>query len=256
MASVQDQDIDDRASYRTTLLHCFQHNGLLDQKGVPHPLLILQDFYRLMASEWVTVHTYLERDLSTIEWRLENEKNAKLEVLESFLEHLFIFRRRIVKYGRLLDEQLQSIVTGHPISWNNGHASIEYTKQMLAADFAHVQRLFNANTTRINQIFSIIMPLISIRDGKASIVQNRRLGFLTALATVLLPFNAVAATLAIPSPYGPGKEGFWVFWAASGVVCTVVLVSFLVYGVVFDSGARNETRKATRRQSTPGVLIQ
>src|SRR5215469_7805458 len=139
MPSVQDRDIDDRASYRTTLLHCFRHNGLLDQKGIPHPLLILQDFYRLVASEWVAVHTYLERDLGTIEWRLENEKNAKLEVLESFLEHLFTFRRRIFKYGRLLDEQLQSIVTDHPITWDGGQTSIEHTKQMLAADFAHVQ---------------------------------------------------------------------------------------------------------------------
>jgi Mg2+ and Co2+ transporter CorA len=172
---------------------------------------------------------YLERDLSTIEWRLENEKNAKLEVLESFLERLFTFRRRIFKYGRLLDEQLQSILTDHPATWDGGQSSIEHAKQMLAADFAHVQRLFNANATRINQIFSIVMPLISIRDGKASIAQNRSLGLLTVLATVLLPFNAVAAILAIPSPYGPGGDGFWVFWAASGVV---VLVSFLVYGVV------------------------
>ena len=244
MSSVQYRD-DDWASYRTTLLHCFRHNGLLDQEGIPPPLLLLQDLYRLVASEWVAVHTYLERDLSTIEWRLENEKNTKLAVLESFLEHLFIFRRRISKYGRLLDEQLQSILMDHPVTWDGEQSSVEHIKQMLAADFTHVQRLFNANAMRINQIFGIIMPLISIRDGKASIAQNRSLGFLTALATVLLPFNAVAAILAIPSPYGPGREGFWVFWAASGVVCIVVLVSFLVYGVVFGSGAKNETRKAT-----------
>jgi Mg2+ and Co2+ transporter CorA len=249
MSSVQDRDLDDRASYRTTLLHCFRHNGLLDQEGIPYPLLLLQDLYRLVASEWVAMHTYMERDLSTIEWRLENEKNIKLEVLESFLGHLFTFRRRTFKYGRLLDEQLQSILTDHPVTWDGGQSSIEHAKQMLAADFVHVQRLFNANTTRINQIFSIIMPLISIRDSRASIAQNRNLGFLTALATVLLPFNAVAATLAIPSPYGPGGEGFWVFWAASSVVCIVVLVSFLVYGVVFNSRAKNETTKATRRQS-------
>jgi Mg2+ and Co2+ transporter CorA len=204
--------------------------------------LVLQDLYRIVASEWVTVHTYLERDLSTIEWQLENKKNAKLEVLELFLEHLFTFRRRIFKYGRLLDEQLQSILTDHPVTWNSGESSIEHVEQMLAADFTHVKRLFNANATRINQIFGIIMPLISIRDGKASIVQNRSLGFLTGLAMVLLPFSTVATILAIPSPHGPGGDHFWIFWVASSVVCTVVLVSLLVYGVVFKSGAKNATR--------------
>jgi Mg2+ and Co2+ transporter CorA len=237
MSSPKDRDVDARTSYRTTLLHCFRHNGLLNQKGIPHPLQLLLDLYRLVASEWVVVHTYLERDLSTIEWRLENEKNVRLEVLESFLAQLFIFRRRIFKYGRLLHKQLQTILTDHPVSWDDtsgqSSSSTEQIKQLLTADFKHVQQLSNTNASRINQIVAIIIPLISIRDGKAAMAQNRNLGFLTTLATVLLPFNAIAAILAVPRPYGPGGEGFWVFWVASIVVCVVVLVSFLVYRVLF-----------------------
>jgi Mg2+ and Co2+ transporter CorA len=89
---------------------------------------------------------------------------------------------------------------------------------------------------------------VFFRDDKASIAENRSLGFLTVLATVLNLFNAVAAILAIPSPYGPRGKAFWVFWTASGFVCIVVLASLLIYSVMFNREAKYETRKAARRQ--------
>jgi hypothetical protein len=244
MSSAHTVSIDDRASYRSTLLHCLRNSGFLDQEGVPAPLQISRDLYRLVASEWVVVHTYIERDLNSIGWRLEHEKDARLEVLESFLDHLFIFLRRISIYEKLIDELVQSILTSHPVAWLTEQPSIENTKKILAADFSHVQTLFKADSIRINQIFGIIMPLITIRDGKASIAQNRSLGYLTSLATILLPFNAVAAILAIPVPYGPKGEDFWVFWVAAGVVCALVLTTFLVHGAGLNSRENNTTHQS------------
>jgi Mg2+ and Co2+ transporter CorA len=249
MSSIHSLDIDDRASYRTTLLHCLRHNGLLDQSGIPGHSMLLQDLYRLIASEWVAVHMYLERDLSTIEWRLEVEKAARLEILELFLDQLLVFRRRTLMYSRLIEEQMRTISTGDPKSWDGGRPSIDHAKQMLISDFAHVQRLFNPNITRINQVISIIMPLISIRDGKVSTAQNHRLGFLTAIATVLLPFNVVSTILAIPSPYGPRGENFWVFWTASGVGSIMGLASFLLYSWVFNSRTKDGMGKAKKSGS-------
>jgi hypothetical protein len=249
MSSAHANSIDGRASYRATLLHCLRNSGILDQEGVPAQLQLSRDLYRLVASEWVVVHTYIERDLNSIAWRLEHEKDARLEVLESFLDHLFIFLRRISIYGKLIDELVQTIMTSHPVAWPTGQPSVENTKELLAADFAHVQNLFKADATRINQIFGIIMPLISIRDGKASIAQNRSLGYLTSLATILLPFNAVAAILAIPVPYGPKGDDFWVFWVAAGVLCALVLITFLIQGAVLKSRDNKETHHSTRAKS-------
>lgn len=135
------------------------------------------------------MHTYLERDLSSIEWRLENEKNPELEVLESFLEHLFTFRRRIFRYQGLLNELLSSIKETPTDSGSSTTPSTRETQELLIIDCRHVQTLFKRNAMRVNQILGIIIPLISIRDGKSSILQNRKLGLLTALATILLPFN-------------------------------------------------------------------
>jgi len=146
-------------------------------------------------------------------------------------------------YTRLLDESLRIISTDHPVNWDSEESSIECNKQILVADFTHVHRLFDEDAARIEQIFSVIMPLISICDGKASIAQNRSIGFLTAFATILLPLNAVAAILAILSPYGLKGEGFWIFWAASAIVRFVVLGSFLVYGFVLNKSVKNSSAK-------------
>jgi hypothetical protein len=101
------ENIDSRESYKSSLVYCLKLNEIAKEKGVPHQLVILQDLYRIIASEWVTVNTYVERDLNTIEWRLENDRNLGLEDFEKFLGKLFILRRRVGKYKILVDEQLE-----------------------------------------------------------------------------------------------------------------------------------------------------
>jgi Mg2+ and Co2+ transporter CorA len=237
MFSSEHRAVDDRMSYRTTLVHSFQQNGILTQKGIPTVLFLLYDLYRLILSEWVAVHIYIERDLNTIEWRLETERDAKLEVLESFLQQLIVLKRRIFKYQKLLDEKYQSILSNHRPIWDMEFSSHAPTKQMLEADFLHVEKLCNSNATRVNQILSIIIPLISIRDGKATISQNRTLGYLTILATFLLPFNAIAAILAIPKPYGPNGDQFWIFWISS-VAISIAIASILLSSLLFKAGRK------------------
>jgi Mg2+ and Co2+ transporter CorA len=56
---------------------------------------------------------------------------------------------------------------------------------------------------------------MSVREGEESVKQNDNLTFLTLVATFVLPFNAVAAVLAIQTRYGPENEDFWVFWLVS-----------------------------------------
>jgi len=34
----------------------------------------MESVYRVMAAEWMVVHTYLVRDINTVEWRLQDER--------------------------------------------------------------------------------------------------------------------------------------------------------------------------------------
>lgn len=100
------KNLDSRDTYLSSLVHCLDWNPALRVDAVPGPLVILQDLYCIIASEWIAVNAYVERDLNTIEYRLEHEK-GHLDGFESFLKRLFIMRHRTQKFENLVNEQLQ-----------------------------------------------------------------------------------------------------------------------------------------------------
>ncbi|MCJ1245573.1 hypothetical protein MMC30_002777 [Trapelia coarctata] len=244
-----EKDICVRNTYHSSLVHCLKWNPILQVSAIPEPLAILQDLCRIIASEWIAVNTYIERDLNTIEWRLETDKRATLEVFESFLKKLFIMRRRINKYESLVSEQLQSCVSHSPISWllsspspgTSPNSIASTTPQASAAlssdqvsyamenDLKQVQQLIHRNSDRIMQSIALITSLMSVRGGKTSITQNKTLGFLTALATLALPFNTIAAIVAIQTDYGPTGNNFGMFWAWAGGAWVALLILFFIF---------------------------
>lgn len=90
--------VDARVSYANTVFHC-----LTSINGIPSPLTILQPIYRIMASEWIVVTAYLERDLNALEWRFEHTTPDDL-ALEFFLKQLSIMRRWARKYEALVND--------------------------------------------------------------------------------------------------------------------------------------------------------
>jgi Mg2+ and Co2+ transporter CorA len=206
--------------------------------GIPHPLVILQDLYRIIASEWIAVTTYIERDLNTIEWRLEADENVTLETYESFLGKLFILRRRIGKYKSLVDEQLELCRNQMPEGWGNSTTTTE-ASIAIQNDLEQVQQLIGRNAQSVD----LITTMMSVREGETAINQNERLGFLTVVATVVLPFNAVAAVLAIQTEYGPGQMKFWFFWVAAVAACLFIWLVFVLYRLTVYTRTQIRSRR-------------
>ncbi|KAK4097856.1 hypothetical protein N658DRAFT_561457 [Parathielavia hyrcaniae] len=82
--------------------------------------------------------------------------------------------------------------------------------------------LVTRNAERVAQLVELLISVMSVREAGLSVRQNETLTFLALVATFALPFNAVAAVLAVQTRFGPEGELFWVFWVAS--LCTWALV--------------------------------
>lgn len=208
-------------------------------KNVPHPLEILQDLYHIIASEWITINTYIERDLNTIAWQLETEKPLSLDKLEGFLEQLFILRRRIFRYQSLVDEQLEIYRKQMPRSWDCSNNTLHGVYLAIQDDLEQVQQAIGRNVDRISDSRELITSFMSVRAAEMSLLQNETLRFLTIVATVALPFNLVAAILAMQTEYGPGQGKFWIFWTTSLATFLCVWAGFGIYKVV--TGIRRKT---------------
>jgi len=245
--TVEAKDVVPRASCQSSLIHCLRYNTNVQVKGVPSPMILLQDLCRVIASEWFTVNTYIERDINTIDWRLEQESALSPETFENFLQKLYTMRRRITKYQMLVTNLLESIRThdrnlAHIKQTNSHHQLNNEVLLDIEKDFAKVLEQMSNNASRISTSVSLITSLMSVQSSFYSLRLNERLGFLTGLATVILPLNIVAAILAIQGDYGPGGTKFWVFWISAVLACIAIFAVFIVYHwilpVKFSSGAK------------------
>ncbi|KAF5585619.1 translation initiation factor eIF-2B subunit delta [Fusarium subglutinans] len=160
-----------------------------------HPLVVTQAVARIIASEWISTSAYIERDLNTLEWRLENDEPGMI-ILESFLKKLFILRRQIRKYQGLVDEQSQLFRKYLPHAWITTYSpTTEKARAYMEGDFEQVRSTILDNAARLSDTLGLVTSMIQIRKGEQSAKQNDRLSFLTVIATVVLPSNALAAIL-------------------------------------------------------------
>ncbi|ORX95512.1 hypothetical protein BCR34DRAFT_619900 [Clohesyomyces aquaticus] len=203
-----------RDTYLTSLLHSFQANEQL-QQDAPSPIAILQDVYRIVASEWIAVSTYLERDLNAIEWQLEaKDKTPDLDLLEERLKSLFIMRRRNRKYKALVDEQLQLRFPTHWTGAGPAAAATDSVRAAMEADFKQVQ------------------DLIYVGDSGEEVKHAEpEAHFSHYFGGNRASFNTLGAILGMQTDYAPEKA-HWHFFlrlsfgAAGGIITVYLFVVF------------------------------
>ncbi|KAF2254407.1 hypothetical protein BU26DRAFT_137672 [Trematosphaeria pertusa] len=219
-------EIDTRNTYTESFIHCLKRNPHLCRQQ-PSPVVIIQDLYRIIASEWVAVNAYLERDLNAIEWRLERG-TANISTLDIFLEQIFVMRRRTRKYESLIDNHVH---VNLPTHWLDPSEPSSSAADAISSDFQQVRDLIQRNNERIAQTVSLITSLMSVIEGKRATDLNRRLTILAIVATVAVPFNVFAAVFGMQTEYAPGGEKFGVFlWSATGTV-GALMVCYLASSV-------------------------
>jgi Mg2+ and Co2+ transporter CorA len=88
-----------------------------------------------------------------------------------------------------------------------------------------VEQLIAQNSSRISENLKLITSVMTVREGGMLIKQSQTLGVLTFVATVVLPFNLVAAIPGMQTGYEysqpqsggsePSQKKPWIFWVAS-----------------------------------------
>jgi Mg2+ and Co2+ transporter CorA len=191
---------------------------------------VLGDLYQLAASNWIVINEYVNRDITTIEYKLEREEH-EFRDLEAYLKELFIHRRRVTLYIELIDETKEQCVKRGPQAWPRDPASLLGAEQARdwEDDFANLHAWFHATSQRIEKIIRLLTALVEIGEGKQSLVENHGIARLSLLAMVFLPFSSVATILGIQGSFAPGEGKFWLFWVVGITLTTFVVGIFLLY---------------------------
>lgn len=200
------------------------------------PFLLLGDVYRLVASKWIIINEYINRELATTEYILEKEEPGFRD-LEVYLKDLYIYRRRCTRYHELITEAKEQCSSRGQKSWATAPPSevgIEHSNDV-EGDFIFLQAKNERTAQRIERNINLLTALVAIGEGKQALDENHGISRLSLLAAIFLPFSTVATILSMQGNYAPGQGAFWVFW-----VVAVPLCGFIVgISVLYDGAGRN-----------------
>ena len=234
-------------SYRLSVSPSFR------QSAPANVFLLFSDLYFLLASEWLVADEYVNRELATIEYRLE-KGDPSFRHLQKLLKVLFVQRRRCTRYAEMIVEvRTQCQQRGQP-SWpraiDNKDAKI--MAEALVGDFNYVHMRVGRTLARVEKNISLLTALVSIGEAEHSLLKNEGVARLTLVAALYLPFSTVAAVLSIPGNIGPGHSQFWKYWALS-VPLMVVVVALLWFYKWAKLGKIKTLLR--RRKSMPGGIV-
>ncbi|KAH7127586.1 hypothetical protein EDB81DRAFT_889382 [Dactylonectria macrodidyma] len=156
----QGKNIDRRTTYMDSLVLYMLQNQGFEEAGAYHPFCIIEGIARIIASEWIAISTYFERDLNSIEWRLEASRD-RIEIHEKFLNQLFTLRRRIGKFKTLVQDELQLFKAHMPRSWISApQENVEECLAGMQVDLEQAHTLLEKNSIRVSEAIELISAII------------------------------------------------------------------------------------------------
>jgi hypothetical protein len=208
----------------------FSSNPALLESAKSDCFLILGDVYRLVASNWIVINEYVNRELATIEYILEKEEPTFRD-LEVYLKDLYIYRRRVTRYHELITQAKEQCSTRGQRCWSRDDVSnlAAPDAKDMEGDFIYLQDKVLGTARRIEKNINLLTALVSIGEGKQALDENHGIARLSLLATVFLPFSTIATIFSIQGGYGPGQSTFWLFWAIAIPLTVFVLALSALY---------------------------
>jgi len=200
--------------------------------------LVIGDIYRTVASNWVVIDSYINRELATVEYILEKEE-PDIRQLEIYLKEMYMHRRRCNKYCELIEEAKQQCHDKGQSSWprtsDAASSAVRKLAQDLEQDFVYLLAKTHGTALRTQKTIQLLTALVSIAGGKQAINENHGIGRLSLLAMVFLPFSTVGTILGIQTTYGPGQSTFWLFWTISISLTVFILTIASLYDKIGES---------------------
>jgi hypothetical protein len=222
-------------SYHKTLIEHikakFEGSQSLLEEVRAEPFFILGDLYRLVASHWIVVNEYINRELSTIEYIIEKEEPSFRD-LEIYLKEVYVYRRRCTKYHELITLAKNQCNQRGQKCWphKKGSGFAVENSENLEEDFAYLQDKTMSTVQRTQKTINLLTALVAIGEGKQGLEENHGIARLSLLATIFLPFSTIATILGMQGNYAPGSGGFWLFWTVAIPLTALIVALFILYG--------------------------
>jgi hypothetical protein len=254
----------DTSSYRRALSFYMQNNQYIMSPGLPSPFITLQDIYRIVASEWIILNTYIVRDLNEIGWNLLSADGRLQSKLDETLDVLFSSLWRLSWILQLVEKQLQSCREHGHVSWgarstlHDANPPNEAAlSTLLVKDFEHVHSQLSQSSKSVEETISHVMAQLGLQETGRAVTQNKVLMVISLVAVPFLPATLISAILSMQGDWAPGQPKFGWYWAIvvpPSALLLILLVVLWFWASISFSMDSFQTPRNTRAPSAPRNL--
>lgn len=202
---------------------------------------------RLISDQWRLTQGYVARDMDLIQQKTEDDF-PDFQVARKLLKDLFFHRQKCQQYSGQIKETIDELK-----KWDTDRVDCDQDTPV-SRDLEFARRGFVDMSVKTEAQLHLLTALTSVREAQQGLEESHGVTRLTRIATIYLPFSTMAAVLAMPDKYAPGKDMFWVYWVASTILAVLVITALVNYERVLvpltGVGARLRARVRTAEKRT------
>lgn len=228
--------------------YLLNHSKLVDLT-CPKPLRVFME--KLVASHFLKLSSFMQSNMELLQWNLSRHQNLTgfdISAAEEQWSDVQSWHRRIAEY----QDDLLGIMAQLQVPRESPAAITESQQAQWKdpeVDYQFLYQRFNDISRRLSDLSSSIAALASIAGNRAAFrtqdltlqaaeragQEAKSVKALTVLGFIFVPLTFVSSVFSMSSPYGPGGQMFWLYFAVSLTSLGAVILGYFVlqggYGV-------------------------
>ncbi|KUI67413.1 hypothetical protein VM1G_03137 [Cytospora mali] len=227
-----------------SLLSCISTLSSEDRaRLVVDPGHITSHVYPMVFAEILVTLQYTFTGLFQIEWQLDSERSRQVKDLDTALNNLHKWQRRLPYYTGWVRDAIIGLEGRYEL-WEqlavpSFFAAVNSGETLLRAHTTHLSSVWQASLRRdfvslfvqlqalqlrADKIMQMAVAILSVEEGKKAITESRNIGRITYLAFVFVPLSFVTSFLSMNSDItSTSALVYYIFFAVAVPVSIIVL---------------------------------
>lgn len=203
-------------------MDCFSDRPLALKQIAPSVLSLAYYPLRVVISEWMLYSQVMARYLSYYEYSLRSIEMAVQDERGNMID-LQKWRHRAIQ-SRFKIESTRQFVD----QWLAQENNVSDMWDLIVKDLDQLSRQIEQYGQSLERIIPVVTSMVQLLDSRQSIAESVNVKRLTYVALVFVPLSWVATLFSMPGDFAPGQSKFWLYFAVSLPLCTIVVVFSLL----------------------------
>lgn len=222
------------------------------------PERVTSHVYPFIFAEVLVTLEYSFTGLFQTEWLLDSQRTRKLDDLETCIDSLHKWQRRLPFYVEYIQDGITALEGRYGLSSGIGSTATMPSSSWQAGarrDLGSLLARLQVLQQRADKIMQMAVAIISVEESKKAMLESRNMGRITYLAFVFVPMSFVTSFLSMNEDLSQRSVIVYCVFFAVAVPLSLVAVMVALYwnSIMKWWEAREEKKKERRKKTVKGA---